>query len=54
MCAFTAPGGVVLAWTDDETDPQYALSKASLDALEAATDAKRRIKVHKLPLPPSR
>ena len=32
--------------------PQYALSKASLDALEAATDAKgRRIKVHKLPLP---
>ena len=52
VCAFTAPGEVVLAWTDDETDPQYALSKASLDALEAATDAKgRRIKVHKLPLP---
>lgn len=47
VCAFTAPGEVVLAWTDDETDPQYALSKASLDALEAATDAKgRRIKVH--------
>ena len=52
VCAFTAPGEVVLAWTDDETDPQYALSKASLDVLEAATDAKgRRIKVHKLPLP---
>ena len=52
VCAFTAPGEVVLAWTDDETDPQYALSKASLDALEAATDAKgRKIKVHKLPLP---
>ena len=27
VCAFTAPGEVVLAWTDDETDPQYALSR---------------------------
>ena len=52
VCAFVAPGEVVLAWTDDESDPQYALSKASLDALEAATDAKgRKITVHKLPLP---
>ena len=52
VCAFAAPAEVVLAWTDDESDPQYALSKASLDALEATTDAKdRKIKVHKLPLP---
>ncbi len=52
VCAFTAPGEVVLAWTEDKADPQYALSKASLDALEAARDAKgRRIRVHKLPLP---
>ena len=52
VCAFTAPGEVVLAWTDDESDPQYALSKASLDVLETELDAKgRRIKVHKLPLP---
>ena len=52
VCAFVAPGEVVLAWTDDESDPQYALSKASLDALEAAADAKgRTITVHKLPLP---
>lgn len=52
VCAFVAPGEVVLAWTDDQSDPQYALSKASLDALEAATDAKgRKIRVHKLPLP---
>ena len=52
VCAFTAPGEVVLAWTDDESDPQYALSKASLEVLEAELDAKgRRIKVHKLPLP---
>ena len=52
VCAFVTPGEVVLAWTDDESDPQYALSKASLDALEAAADAKgRKITVHKLPLP---
>ena len=37
---------------DIENDPQYALSRASLDALEAATDAKgRHFTVHKLPIP---
>lgn len=52
VCAFVAPGEVVLAWTDDESDPQYALSAASLAALEAATDARgRNLRVHKLPLP---
>lgn len=52
VCAFIRPGEVVLAWTDKEDDPQYALSKASLDYLEQATDAKgRKIMVHKLPIP---
>jgi agmatine deiminase len=52
VCAFVKPGEVVLAWTDDENDPQYALSKEDLDVLEAETDAKgRKIKVHKLPIP---
>lgn len=52
VCAFIRPGEVVLAWTDKEDDPQYPLSKASLDALAEAVDAKgRRIKVHKLPIP---
>lgn len=52
MACFVKPGEVVLAWTDDESDPQYARSKAALDYLEAATDAKgRKIKVHKLPVP---
>nr|WP_297173284.1 agmatine deiminase [uncultured Agathobaculum sp.] len=52
VCAFTAPGEVVLAWTDDECDPQYKLSEESLRALEGAVDAKgRRLRVHKLPLP---
>lgn len=52
ICAFVRPGEVVLAWTEDETDVQYAMSKACLEMLEQAVDARgRRIKVHKLPLP---
>lgn len=52
VCAFIRPGEVVLAWTDNEADPQYALSKASLAYLEQAVDAKgRRLMVHKLPVP---
>ena len=42
VCAFTAPGEVVLAWTDDENDPQYEMSKACLSVLENVTDAKGR------------
>ncbi len=52
VCAFVKPGEVVLAWTDDENDPQYALSKEDLEVLEKETDAKgRSFVVHKLPIP---
>jgi len=52
ICAFVAQAEVVLAWCDDENDPQYAISKACLDILEKSTDNKgRKIKVHKLPVP---
>ncbi|MBE5873499.1 MAG: agmatine deiminase [Lachnospiraceae bacterium] len=52
ICAFTAPGEVVLAWTEDKSDVQYAMSKACLEILEKASDARgRKLKVHKLPLP---
>lgn len=52
VCAFVAPGEVVLAWTDNENDPQYALSKASYDYLSSETDAKgRALVIHKLPIP---
>jgi agmatine deiminase len=52
MCCFTAPGEVLLAWTDDTSDPQYAYSQAALARLENAVDAKgRRLRVKKLPLP---
>lgn len=52
VCAFLRPGEVVLAWTDNENDPQYALSKQCLDYLETECDAKgRKLVVHKLPIP---
>lgn len=52
ICAFLSPGEVVLAWTDRQDDPQYALSAASLAYLERQTDARgRRLKIHKLPIP---
>ena len=52
ICAFTAPGEVVLAWTEDKSDVQNAMSKACLEVLEKVTDAKgRKLKVHKLLLP---
>lgn len=52
VCAFLRPGEVVLAWTDDEKDPQYRLSKACLAYLEGEQDAVgRSLVVHKLPIP---
>lgn len=52
VCAFLAPGEVVLAWTDDENDPQYPLSRANYEYLSSVTDAKGRLLViHKLPIP---
>ena len=52
VAAFVGPAELVLAWTDDEADPQYAMSKADWDYLEEQVDAKgRRLTVHKLPIP---
>lgn len=52
VCAFVRPAEVVLAWTNDENDPQYALSKADLAVLENETDARgRKFTVHKLLIP---
>jgi agmatine deiminase len=39
---FVAPGTVVLTWTDDTSDPQYARSLAALEILESSTDARGR------------
>eukprot|EP01039_Chlorochromonas_danica_P004946 gene4946-5429_t len=52
MCCFSKPGEVLLAWTDDVNDPQYARSLEALQLLEGSTDAKGRpIRVIKLPIP---
>lgn len=52
VCAFIRPGEVVLAWTDNQKDPQYELSQACLRVLEQERDAcGRRLKVHLLPVP---
>lgn len=46
VCAFISENEVVLAWTDDENDPQYEMSQSGLKVLE-----NEGIKVHKLPIP---
>lgn len=49
---YCAPGVLVLAWTDDEEDPQYPLSKAAYDYLSEQKDAKgRKLEIHKLHIP---
>lgn len=52
VCSFLRPGEIVLAWTDNQNDPQYPLSRQCLDYLEQERDAKgRKLIVHKLPIP---
>jgi agmatine deiminase len=52
LACFAAPGIVVLTWTDDESDPQHAISLDALRRLEAASDARgRSIEVVKIPSP---
>jgi len=49
---YCAPGVIALAWTNDEGDPQYSLSKAAFDILSHEVDAKgRSFKIHKLHIP---
>ena len=52
MCNFVKPGEVVLAWCDDENDPQYERSVEAYEYLSNETDAKgRKLKIHKLSCP---
>lgn len=47
-----APGKVVLSWTDDPSDPQFALSRQAEQVLKDQSDAKgREIEIIRLPLP---
>ncbi len=52
ICAFVKPGVVVLAWTDDENDPQYKISRDVYSYLSKVKDAKgRSLEIHKLYCP---
>ncbi len=52
VCCFIKPAEVLLAWTDNESDPQYALSQSCFEYLSSQTDARgRKIVIHKLPIP---
>lgn len=52
MCNFVRPGVVALAWTDDESDPQYKRSHDAYEYLSNETDAKgRKLEIHKIYTP---
>jgi len=49
---YCAPGVLALAWTEDENDPQYPLSKAAFEYLSNEKDAKgRTLEIHKIHIP---
>ncbi|SFC07093.1 agmatine deiminase [Marinospirillum celere] len=52
FCCFVRPGEVLLAWTDDDQDPNFNRCQAALRVLQKSQDAQgRQLKIHKLPLP---
>lgn len=52
MACFARPGEVILHWTEDESDPQYARSQAAIKVLSEARDAQgRALKIWKMPQP---
>ena len=52
LCCFVRPGEVVLTWTDNKRDPQYAVSMDAHARLSEARDAQgNKLKIHKLQQP---
>jgi len=52
LVCFAAPGVVLLTWSDDESDPQQAISADASARLETATDARgRHFEVVRIPSP---
>ena len=52
LCCFVRPGVVALTWTEDQEDPQHAISSDARRRLETATDAHgRSLEVHLLHQP---
>ena len=49
LVCFARPGELILTWTDDTSDPQYARSNEALQILSSATDAQgRSFTIHRL------
>ena len=52
LACFARPGVVLLSWAEDESDPQHEISRAALERLRGATDARgRQLEVVLLPSP---
>lgn len=52
FCCYVRPGEVMLAWTDDEQNPNYSRCQKAMHVLETTPDAKgRKLVVHKMPIP---
>lgn len=52
LACFARPGTVLLTWSDDEGDPQHAISRDARERLEETTDARgRSLEVVLLPSP---
>ena len=52
FCCYVRPGEVLLAWTDDPTDPNFERCQAAMAVLQNERDAKgRALTVHKMPIP---
>ncbi len=52
LACFARPGVVLLSWSEDESDPQHAISREALARLQASTDAcGRPFEVVRLPSP---
>ena len=52
LACFARPGVVCLTWTDEESDPQHAVSADAFARLQVATDARgRSLEVVRLPSP---
>lgn len=52
FCCFVRPGEVLLAWSDDERDPNWSRCRAALAVLEQSRDARgRALTVHRMPIP---
>jgi agmatine deiminase len=52
LACFVRPGVVLLTWSEDESDPQHAISREALERLQTARDARgRSIEIVRLPSP---